>query len=175
METMETTESVLRTENERERLPRRGLLERLGWGGLTALLVLSVPGLLRFLRPPRDRTTEGVIDVGSIQDFRAPTVATRWLQRHGLWVVQRDGRLFALEARCTHLGCTPRWTPERGVFLCPCHGSRYTPEGVVLNGPAVRPLSRFGISVERDQVFVDRSQRASLEEAERDPRFWVRV
>jgi cytochrome b6-f complex iron-sulfur subunit len=175
METMETTESILHTEDERERFPRRGLFQRLGWGGLSVLLVLSVPGLLRFLKPPRDRTTTGVIDVGSIRDFRAPIVATRWLQRHGLWIVHRDGRLFVLEARCTHLGCTPRWAPEHGVFQCPCHGSRFTPEGVVLNGPAARPLDRFAISVERDQVLVDKSRRASLEEAERDPRFWVRV
>lgn len=134
-----------------------------------------MPGLIRFLRPPRDRTTTGVIDVGSVRDYRAPVVSTRWLERHGLWVVQRDGRLFALEARCTHLGCTPQWTPGRDVFLCPCHGSRFTAEGVVLNGPAVRALPRYAVSVEHDQVLVDKSQRASLEEAERDPRFWVQV
>ena len=134
-----------------------------------------MPGLIRFLRPPRDRTTTGVIDVGSVRDYRAPVVSTRWLERYGRWVVQRDGRLFALEARCTHLGCTPQWTPGRDVFLCPCHGSRFTAEGVVLNGPAVRPLPRYAVSVEHDQVLVDKSQRASLEEAERDPRFWVQV
>lgn len=175
METMETTESILLPEPESGPFPRRSLLERIGWGGLTGLLVLSVPGLIRFLRPPRDRTATGVIEVGSIRDYRTPVVATRWLERHGLWIVHRNGRLFALEARCTHLGCTPRWASERGLFQCPCHGSRYTPEGVVVNGPAVRPLARFAISVERDVVIVDKSRRASLEEAERDPRFWVRV
>ena len=156
-------------------IARRDLLTRLGWGGLAALALACAPGTIRFLRPRAAGAGSTLVDVGTVQDHPASTVATRWVVRHGLWVVNRDGKLFALEARCTHLGCTPRWEPGSGVFQCPCHGSRYSPAGEVLNGPAVRGLPRFAISVENDQVLVDPSRRAAIERAVRDPRFYVSV
>ncbi len=113
------------------------------------------------------------MDVGALRDVPAGAVVTRWVARHGLWVVHREGRVFALEARCTHLGCTPRWEPDRGAFHCPCHGSRFTPDGEVLNGPAVQPLPRFAIAREGDALLVDRARRAPMERALHDPRFWV--
>jgi len=155
--------------------PRRRFLLSLGWGGLALLFAATVPGLLRFLGLYARRDGRGAVGVGLLNDYRASTVTTRWVSRHGLWIVHREGRLFALEARCTHLGCTTRWIPESDVFQCPCHGSRFSPEGAALNGPATQPLSRLAIRLERDQVVVDRYMKASMEEAERDPRFFIRA
>jgi cytochrome b6-f complex iron-sulfur subunit len=154
---------------------RRRLLGRLGWGGLSLLLLSTIPATGRFLRPRRVLGGGRVVDVGVLLDYRTPAVSTRWVNRYGLWVVHRDGRLYALEARCTHLGCTPRWTPARGVFRCPCHGSCFAPDGEALNGPAVLPLARLAIRVEADRVIVDPERRARLEDAERDPRFFIPV
>ena len=53
-----------------------------------------------------------------------------------------DGRLHAVSARCTHLYCQVHWNQAERTWDCPCHGSRFTPDGQVLNGPAVRPLDR---------------------------------
>jgi nucleotide-binding universal stress UspA family protein/nitrite reductase/ring-hydroxylating ferredoxin subunit len=50
------------------------------------------------------------------------------------------GDLRLLSAKCTHMGCTVGWNPADHTFDCPCHGSRYAPDGVVVNGPAARPL-----------------------------------
>jgi len=174
MERVDTSEPVLR-DPVGGRLPRRKLFERFGWGGLTALIVLCLPGLVRFLRPNGSRAGTGDLHVGSIHDYRTPMVATQWVGRHQLWIVNRDSRLFAIEARCTHLGCTPRWMPERGIFHCPCHGSRFSPEGLLLRGPATQPLYRLAIRVEHDQVLIDPSRREPLDDAELDPRFWVAV
>lgn len=57
--------------------------------------------------------------------------------------VYRDerGGVTTLSARCTHLGCTVKWNAAEKTWDCPCHGSRYTPAGAVVNGPAERPLS----------------------------------
>jgi nucleotide-binding universal stress UspA family protein/nitrite reductase/ring-hydroxylating ferredoxin subunit len=54
--------------------------------------------------------------------------------------VDAGGELHLMSARCTHLGCTVAWNPGASTFDCPCHGSRYGPEGQVVNGPAARPL-----------------------------------
>jgi glycine/D-amino acid oxidase-like deaminating enzyme/nitrite reductase/ring-hydroxylating ferredoxin subunit len=53
-----------------------------------------------------------------------------------------DGTLRAVSARCTHLGCIVDWNPAERSWDCPCHGSRFAPDGEVLQGPAVRALER---------------------------------
>ena len=54
--------------------------------------------------------------------------------------VDPQGELHVYSARCTHLGCTVGWNPTDHTFDCPCHGSRFGPDGTVVNGPAARPL-----------------------------------
>ena len=38
--------------------------------------------------------------------------------------------------RCSHLGCTLTWNPDEQSWDCPCHGSRFTADGTLLDGPA---------------------------------------
>ena len=59
-----------------------------------------------------------------------------------LVAVNRDaaGALHAVSAVCTHLGCVVGWNPGERSWDCPCHGSRFAPDGAVIQGPAVDDL-----------------------------------
>ena len=64
-------------------------------------------------------------------------------------VRDRDG-IFALKAKCTHLGCKPIWNGK--IFHCPCHGSEFTMEGDVIHGPATKHLEALLIKKEGDKL-----------------------
>jgi len=51
-----------------------------------------------------------------------------------------DGTLHAVSARCTHLGCLVAFNRTERTWECPCHGSRFTPDGDIVQGPATRPM-----------------------------------
>ena len=54
-----------------------------------------------------------------------------------------DGHLQALSPVCTHMGCDVHWNCAERSWDCPCHGSRFTVTGDVLNGPARKGLEKI--------------------------------
>ena len=63
------------------------------------------------------------------------------------WLVRGDNDLVALYKACTHLDCLFNWNPQEKQFICPCHGSKFSMQGQVLNGPAPRDLDRFVVQL----------------------------
>ena len=51
-----------------------------------------------------------------------------------------DGEVTLRSATCTHMGCRVNWNDAEHTWDCPCHGSRFSPMGDVLAGPAETPL-----------------------------------
>jgi glycine/D-amino acid oxidase-like deaminating enzyme/nitrite reductase/ring-hydroxylating ferredoxin subunit len=62
--------------------------------------------------------------------------------------VYRDetGALHVLSPVCRHLYCHVSWNSAERTWDCPCHGSRYSGEGRVIQGPTVKPLERKELS-----------------------------
>lgn len=53
------------------------------------------------------------------------------------------GRLHLVDTTCTHMGCELNWNSAERSWDCPCHGSRFSYDGDVIEGPAVRPLNVY--------------------------------
>jgi Rieske Fe-S protein len=75
-------------------------------------------------------------------------------------VLTENGRDYiAMSNICTHLGCRVRWIQERGQFLSPCHNGIFDKLGIVISGPPPRPLDRYEIRLEKDQIYIGKLYR----------------
>lgn len=54
-----------------------------------------------------------------------------------------SGQFHAVDPTCTHLGCELEWNSGEKSWDCPCHGSRFSHEGIILEGPALKPLQYY--------------------------------
>ena len=67
----------------------------------------------------------------------------------GIIVANTGNEVFvALSSVCTHQGCTINYNHANTNFPCPCHGSVFSDQGSVLQGPATTAVKRYTVSRE---------------------------
>jgi Rieske Fe-S protein len=79
----------------------------------------------------------------------------RWREttrEEAIYVRRRGDTIEVLSPVCTHTGCLVRSQDEG--FACPCHRSRFDPNGNAVEGPAPRALDRLESRVERGRLLV---------------------
>ena len=69
-------------------------------------------------------------------------------------VIRKEGNVYVLSAKCTHLGCLVNWEPDVGEIICPCHAARFSLSGSVLGGPAPKPLTPAPVKVEDGKIII---------------------
>ncbi|MCF6158489.1 MAG: FAD-dependent oxidoreductase [wastewater metagenome] len=88
----------------------------------------------------------GWLRKGDIPSFHELTPGQGAIMRRGLSkvAVYRDetGTVHEFSAICPHLGCIIQWNFQEKTFDCPCHGSRFTSYGKVINGPSNTDLNK---------------------------------
>jgi cytochrome b6-f complex iron-sulfur subunit len=135
----------------------RGDFLWLGWSTLAAFFAASAAAGARFFFPNVIYEPSQKFNAGPAASYDQG-VSTKWLNEQRMWIIRTPSGIYALWARCTHLGCTPNWWGDQNRFKCPCHGSNYTMAGDVIAGPAPRPLWRAKIELSPlGDLIVDKS------------------
>jgi glycine/D-amino acid oxidase-like deaminating enzyme/nitrite reductase/ring-hydroxylating ferredoxin subunit len=102
----------------------------------------AVPEVVSSTVPYADWVTGG--DVSGVEEIKAGEGA---VIRDGLSkiAVYRDeaGKLHERSAVCTHMGCIVRFNSLEKTWDCPCHGSRFSTDGSVINAPAISSLEKI--------------------------------
>ena len=91
---------------------------------------------------------ERVVNAGPVGDYAADGVYSAF-RNQGFFIIRQGARLFALSSVCTHRRCLLNLEPDHS-FLCPCHGSAFTPLGQVTRGPARRNLPALATSLNQN-------------------------
>ena len=123
-------------------MPRRDFLGLAAVGAALGALFFAALGALKLPKP-------GVLPSPS-KKFRvtlpeglAPTEP--YLPPGRPVAIYRDAAgVFAVSRVCTHLGCIIQQSASG--FDCPCHGSKFAPDGSVLRGPAPKGLPWLAVS-----------------------------
>ncbi|WP_291785157.1 Rieske (2Fe-2S) protein [Cecembia sp.] len=66
-----------------------------------------------------------------------------------------ENNFNALTSVCTHARCDNSWQFANNVFTCTCHGSRFSTDGTVINGPALQPLRSFPTELDGNTLKVN--------------------
>lgn len=152
-----------------DRLTRRDFMKT-ATGAIAGLITatIAIPAVAYIIGPALKRNeTEEWIPLGSASkvEIGTPTLFKAKIERQTGWILNEselsvyvlteDGRDYvAMSNTCTHLGCRVRWITDQSQFFCPCHNATFDKAGQVLAGPPPRPLDRYEVRVQDDQLYV---------------------
>ena len=155
--------------DDKQQLKRRDFMSIATWAiGILIGAGMGLPAIAYIIGPAlREDEAFGWIRLGSISkvELGIPTLFKAKIERQTGWIVNEEeitvyvltenGRDFiAMSNICTHLGCRVRWIKDQDQFFCPCHNGVFDKAGGVVSGPVPRPLDRFEVKVEDDQLFI---------------------
>jgi menaquinol-cytochrome c reductase iron-sulfur subunit len=150
---------------------RRGAIRLLVTiGGLAYAGALAVPAA-RFLADPGGASASGErwIRVARLADLpegeprrlavegdeRDAFTVTRGQILGSVWIERRGDTVRALSATCPHLGCAVDRDASGQGFACPCHTSRFGPDGEAIAGPSPRGMDPLAARIAGEWVEVD--------------------
>jgi cytochrome b6-f complex iron-sulfur subunit len=148
--TVEAPPHAGRSRLDPEPMPRRDFLGlTAAWSSLAALFL----ALLGIARLPR-----AAVLPSPSKKFRVTLPASLALGAayvppgRSVAIVRDTEGVYAISTVCTHLGCIVK--QQADGFHCPCHGSRFAPDGSLVRGPAPKSLPWLAVQQAGGSTFV---------------------
>lgn len=145
---------------ESEEMSRRSFL----WLGASTIGAVYVGAIgypvYKYLATPAERSaqtaavTSTTLD-GADQLPKNSALMFKFGTKPAMLIRHEDGNFVALEAVCTHLGCTVKYEPENKRIFCACHGGVYDAKtGMNVSGPPPKPLAQYKVEVQNGRIVV---------------------
>jgi cytochrome b6-f complex iron-sulfur subunit len=140
-------------DSNRSRYPRRTFVRNMLLGGVSLVGLQSVGGALAYAWPLKTGAFGTPIPV---PDSSIPAVGDSPFRHQAgkFFLINTEEGLLALYWKCPHLGCTVPWIEAEDQFHCPCHSSLYNRHGVVVGGPAPRPMDLMAIEFDETGALI---------------------
>ncbi|MBD3162637.1 MAG: Rieske 2Fe-2S domain-containing protein [Candidatus Eisenbacteria bacterium] len=140
-------------------MPRRRFLDRLLGVSVVGLATAVVYPIVRYLSPPEvpEAASNRVLAAKVSELEQSPAKIFPFGSEAGILIRSPDGEYRAFAATCTHLECTVQFHEPSKRIWCACHNGWYDMNGRNVAGPPPKPLERYTVQVEGDEIFVSRS------------------
>ena len=132
---------------------RRNVLNLLLGAGVAGWLGSVLYPVIRYLTPLSLPGPSGPISLTRAQVTKVERdkfAIVRVGRSRVLILEDTAGELHALDAKCTHEGCTVRYVARDELIWCACHNARFDLHGRVLAGPPPRPLLKHAVYRDED-------------------------
>lgn len=133
-----------------EPMPRRDFLGIAAQAAAAAAGIFALGGILRLPKAAVLPSPSKKFRV-SLPESLAPGQAFA-PPRRSVALYRDQAGVYAISTICTHLGCIVK--PDAQGFHCPCHGSRFAPDGAVLRGPAPKALPWLAVTRVGEGVYI---------------------
>jgi cytochrome b6-f complex iron-sulfur subunit len=135
----------------------------LGGVGACYIAALGYP-VYRYLASPVEHAeVEAAITEVTLPDAQKLPVRSALVFKFGpfisLLIHHGDDTWSAFDAKCSHLGCTVKYEPDKQRIYCECHGGMYDPKtGKNTGGPPPKPLRAYEVKLTQTGVLVTRAK-----------------
>ena len=145
-----------------DELSRRGIVKiAIGGVGLAYAAAIGYP-VFRYLNSPVEKSEA----MAAVKEVTLPdadklpkgtAMVFKFGVRPALLIHHPDDTWVALDAVCTHMGCTVAYDPTKTQIVCACHGGVYDAKsGDNVSGPPPRALTKYDLVVATGNVLVKR-------------------
>jgi len=140
-------------------ITRRRFLDYLLGGSIAVSLSAAFGVVFSFIYPPKKEggaEAPDRLEVSPMADLPEGKGKPVVFQNRNVMVIHVKAGFFAVDMKCTHLGCMVEWTEDKGVLFCPCHAAYFDYQGKVISGPAPSPLPSYKVEIVQDKIYVSK-------------------
>lgn len=129
-------------------------------GGIGAVVAAgTLYPVVKYIIPPAKKEAKELdeIVVGKASEVPPDSGKIYQFNKDKVIVVNNGGKLSAVSAVCTHLGCLVQWKADENIIYCACHGARYKDNGQIISGPQPLPLAQYNVRVDGDDLVISKA------------------